>query len=96
MLHRWRNPLLWRAVFTTATVAVTLRTCIRWCANGACGLFGDGGLILFDISDFDGDYGLRELLPVALLGVIGGFLGSMFNRMNLDLVATTKKFFYAW
>ncbi|KAJ9552534.1 hypothetical protein OSB04_016579 [Centaurea solstitialis] len=42
----WRSALLWRTFFTTAVVAVVLKSLIEYCKNGQCGLFGDGGLIM--------------------------------------------------
>ncbi|CAK9189972.1 unnamed protein product [Sphagnum troendelagicum] len=82
----WRGPLLWRAFFTTAVVAVVIRTGIVWCKHGNCGLSGEGGLIIFDISGNPDDYGLQELLPVIILGVVGGLLGSLFNQINGKII----------
>ncbi|CAK9225413.1 unnamed protein product [Sphagnum troendelagicum] len=82
----WRGPLLWRAFFTTAVVAVIMRTGIVWCKHGHCGLSGEGGLIIFDISGKPDNYGLQELLPVAILGVVGGVLGSLFNQTNGKII----------
>ena len=77
--HRWRSALLWRAFFTTAIVAVVLRSLIDVCLNGLCGLFGKGGLIIFDTySDFP-SYHLKDLPPVLALAFIGGILGSFYN-----------------
>ncbi len=86
MCDRWRGPLLWRAFFTTAVVAVVIRTGIVWCKHGNCGLSGEGGLIIFDISGNPDDYGLQELLPVIILGVVGGLLGSLFNQINSKII----------
>ncbi len=83
---RWRGPLLWRAFFTTAVVAVIMRTGIVWCEHGHCGLSGEGGFIIFDISGNPDNYGLQELLPVAILGVVGGVLGSLFNQINGKII----------
>ncbi len=83
---RWRGPLLWRAFFTTAVVAVIIRTGIVWCKHGHCGLSGEGGLIIFDISGNPDNYGLQELLPVVILGIMGGVLGSLFNQINSKII----------
>ncbi|KAF5952063.1 hypothetical protein HYC85_010007 [Camellia sinensis] len=40
----WRSALLWRTFFTTAVVAVVLRSLIEFCESGKCGLFGKGGI----------------------------------------------------
>ncbi|KAL2634106.1 hypothetical protein R1flu_005585 [Riccia fluitans] len=82
----WRGPLLWRAFFTTAVVLVVLRTGMAWCKGGACGLFGEGGLIIFDVEGVKSEYGLLELFPVIVLGIIGGVLGSLFNSLNSKIV----------
>ncbi|XP_022938151.1 putative chloride channel-like protein CLC-g [Cucurbita moschata] len=79
MASWWRSALLWRAFFTTAIVAVVLRSLIDVCLNGLCGLFGKGGLIIFDTySDFP-SYHLKDLPPVLALAFIGGILGSFYN-----------------
>jgi chloride channel 7 len=82
----WRGPLLWRAFFTSAVVAVILRTGISWCKQGHCGLAGEGGLIMFDVSGVQDNYGLNELIPVVVLGVLGGVLGSLFNQINAKII----------
>lgn len=76
---RWRSALLWRAFFTTAVVAIVLRALIDLCLSGKCGLFGKGGLIMFDAYSASVTYHLIDVPPVLLLGVIGGILGSLYN-----------------
>ncbi|XP_024543382.1 chloride channel protein CLC-c [Selaginella moellendorffii] len=78
----WRSALLWRTFFTTAVVSYVLRIGIHWCRHGHCGSYGKGGLILFDVGDARVNYGLLELVPVAILGVIGGTLGSLYNHLH--------------
>ncbi|WOL01377.1 chloride channel protein CLC-a-like [Canna indica] len=75
----WRSALLWRTFFSTAVVVVVLRGFIEYCNSGRCGLFGRGGLILFDVSEVAVSYHINDLLPVAVVGVIGGLLGSLYN-----------------
>ncbi|ONK76713.1 uncharacterized protein A4U43_C03F31350 [Asparagus officinalis] len=75
----WRSALLWRAFFTTAIVVAVLRALIDVCNSGKCGLFGKGGLIMFNVTADDISYGSKDLLPVIILGVIGGILGSLYN-----------------
>ncbi|XP_068637825.1 putative chloride channel-like protein CLC-g [Aristolochia californica] len=75
----WRSALLWRAFFTTAVVAVVLRAFIDLCNSGKCGLFGKGGLIMFDVTSASISYHLADLPPVIVLGIIGGILGSLYN-----------------
>ncbi|KAJ9557304.1 hypothetical protein OSB04_011918 [Centaurea solstitialis] len=84
----WRSALLWRTFFTTAVVAVVLRSLIEFCRSGKCGLFGEGGLIMFDINSSIPDYNMVDLLAVMLLGAVGGILGSLYNYL-VDKVLRT-------
>ncbi|KAH9682762.1 chloride channel protein CLC-d [Citrus sinensis] len=70
----WRSQLMWRVFFTSAIVAVVVRSAMGWCKSGKCGHFGSGGFIIWDISDGQEDYSFEELLPMAVIGVIGGLL----------------------
>ncbi|KAK0572376.1 hypothetical protein LWI29_030702 [Acer saccharum] len=79
MASWWRSALLWRAFFTTAVVAILLRALIDLCLSGKCGLFGKGGLIMFDVYSANISYHLVDVPPVLALGVIGGILGSFYN-----------------
>ncbi|KAE8691188.1 Chloride channel protein CLC-b [Hibiscus syriacus] len=84
----WRSALLWRTFFTTAVVAIVLRGFIDFCSTGSCGLFGQGGLIMYDISAAKVVYSVPDILAVILLGVIGGLLGSLYNYL-VDKVLRT-------
>ncbi|MBA0687871.1 hypothetical protein Goari_005691 [Gossypium aridum] len=84
----WRSALLWRTFFTTAVVAIVLRGFIQLCSTGTCGLFGQGGLIMYDISAANVVYSTPDILAVILLGVIGGILGSLYNYL-VDKVLRT-------
>ncbi|XP_010274995.1 PREDICTED: chloride channel protein CLC-c [Nelumbo nucifera] len=75
----WRSALLWRTFFTTAVVAVVLRALIEYCWSGKCGLFGQGGLIMFDVSSAISTYSTQDVLAVLILGIIGGIFGSLYN-----------------
>ncbi|KAG6400717.1 hypothetical protein SASPL_137559 [Salvia splendens] len=75
----WRSALLWRTFFSTAVVVVVLRAAIETCKSGYCGLFGHGGLIMFDVSGVEVTYHAADLIPVAVIGVLGGLLGSLYN-----------------
>ncbi|KAJ1277459.1 hypothetical protein BS78_04G005800 [Paspalum vaginatum] len=77
----WRSALLWRTFFSTATVVVVLRGFIEVCRDGRCGMFGEGGLIIFDVSDVTVRYHVGDLLPVTLVGVLGGVLGALYNHV---------------
>ncbi|KAK9120055.1 hypothetical protein Scep_018148 [Stephania cephalantha] len=77
----WRSALLWRTFFSTAIVVVVLRASIEYCNTGKCGLFGKGGLIMFDVSDVSVYYHLLDVVPVVVIGVIGGLLGSLYNHL---------------
>lgn len=62
-----------------------LRAFIDLCLSGKCGLFGTGGLIMFDVYSANISYHLEDVPPVLALGVIGGILGSFYNFL-LDKV----------
>ncbi|RAL54358.1 hypothetical protein DM860_001486 [Cuscuta australis] len=79
----WRSQLMWRVFFTSAVVAVVVRSAMGWCRSGKCGHFGSGGFIIWDISGGQDDYSVVELLPMAIIGVIGGLLGALFNQLTL-------------
>ncbi|CAI5514900.1 unnamed protein product [Closterium sp. Naga37s-1] len=88
----WRNSLIWRIFFTNAVVAMVLRACISLCEGDRCGgSFGSRGFILFDRSKSRTDFGLLEVVPAALLGVVGGLLGGLFNHLNVKLCAYRKR-----
>lgn len=44
---------MWRVFFTSAIVAVVVRSAMGWCKNGNCGHFGSGGFIIWDISGLE-------------------------------------------
>ncbi|KAK9668967.1 hypothetical protein RND81_13G099600 [Saponaria officinalis] len=77
----WRSALLWRTFFSTAVVVVILRAFIEYCSSGQCGLFGDGGLIMFDVSSVGVRYHAMDIFPIILIGLIGGVLGSLYNYL---------------
>ncbi|GMH34108.1 hypothetical protein BSKO_01942 [Bryopsis sp. KO-2023] len=89
----WRNQILWLAFFTTAVVSVVLRSMIRHCHASNCGFFGSGGFILFNLDEGQDSYEMFELLPMLLLGVMGGLLGSAFNAINAQLTIWRKGIF---
>jgi chloride channel 7 len=60
-------------------VAMVLRGLISYCRGGHCGLFGKGGLIMFDLSSRQATYTATDLAAVMLLGILGGLLGALFN-----------------
>ena len=82
MFCRWRSSLIWRGFFTTAVVAIVLRALIDVCLSGKCGLFGKGGLIMFDVYSANISYHIEDVPPVFILGVIGGILGSLYNCLS--------------
>lgn len=77
----WRSALLWRTFFSTAIVVVVLRAFIEICRSGECGLFGEGGLIMFDVSTVTVTYRWMDIFPVVVIGIIGGVLGSLYNYL---------------
>ncbi|CAI9770160.1 unnamed protein product [Fraxinus pennsylvanica] len=77
----WRSALLWRTFFTTAVAAMVLRSLVQFCKSGKCGLFGQGGLIMFDVNSAIPSYNTHDLLAIMLIGVLGGLLGSLYNYL---------------
>ncbi|KAG9141956.1 hypothetical protein Leryth_009316 [Lithospermum erythrorhizon] len=77
----WRSALLWRTFFSTAIVVVVLRAFIEYCKGRECGLFGQGGLIMYDVSGVSVSYHLGDIIPIVVIGVIGGILGSLYNHV---------------
>lgn len=77
----WRSALLWRTFFSTAVVVVVLRASMEFCKDGYCGLFGEGGLIMFDVSGVSVRYHVVDFIPVVVIGIIGGVLGSLYNYL---------------
>lgn len=85
---------MWRVFFTSAVVAVVVRTAMGWCKSGKCGHFGSGGFIIWDTSDGQEDYSFGELLPMAVIGVIGGLLGALFNQLTLHITYWRRNYLH--
>ncbi|KAH7858125.1 hypothetical protein Vadar_020268 [Vaccinium darrowii] len=90
----WRSQLMWRVFFTSAIVAVVVRTAMGWCKSGKCGHFGSGGFIIWDISGGQEDYSFEELLPMAVIGVIGGLLGALFNQLTRYITSWRRNYLH--
>ena len=92
----WRPQLTWRTFFTTAIVSVTIRALMNSCKGEEdCGFFGGGGFIIFNTNEGgQSQYWLYELLPVSILGVLGGLLGASFNYINGKLTRFRIKYLY--
>lgn len=67
---------------------MVLRSLIEFCRSGKCGLFGEGGLIMFDMDSAVTTYTVPDLLAVIVLGVVGGIFGSLYNYL-VDKVLRT-------
>ncbi|XP_039137139.1 LOW QUALITY PROTEIN: chloride channel protein CLC-d [Dioscorea cayenensis subsp. rotundata] len=90
----WRSHLMWRVFFTSAVVAVVVRSAMGWCKSGKCGHFGSGGFIIWDISGGQEDYSFQEMLPMAIIGVIGGLLGALFNQLTLYMARWRRNYLH--
>ncbi|KAG0456779.1 hypothetical protein HPP92_024567, partial [Vanilla planifolia] len=90
----WRSQLMWRVFFTSAIVAVAVRTAMTWCKSGKCGHFGSGGFIIWDISGGQEDYSFQELLPMAIIGIIGGLFGALFNQLTLYITSWRRSYLH--
>ncbi|KAE8703056.1 Chloride channel protein CLC-d [Hibiscus syriacus] len=49
---------------------------------------------IWDISDGREDYSFEELLPMELIGVIGGFLGALFNQLTLYVTRWRRNYLH--
>ncbi|KAH9621951.1 hypothetical protein KSS87_015590 [Heliosperma pusillum] len=81
MTSWWRGALLWRAFFSTVIVAIMLRGFMDFCYKGYCGLFGTGGLIMFNVTSEDFVYHLSDVPVVLVIGVVGGCLAALYNSI---------------
>ncbi|URE29191.1 chloride channel [Musa troglodytarum] len=90
----WRSQLMWRVFFTSAVVAVVVRSAMSWCKSGKCGHFGSGGFIIWDIPNGQEDYSFQELLPMAIIGIISGILGALFNQLTLYVTSWRRKYLH--
>ncbi|KAM1742589.1 chloride channel protein CLC-d-like isoform X1 [Malus sylvestris] len=90
----WKSQLMWRVFFTSAIVAVVVRTAMGWCKSGKCGHFGSGGFIIWDLSDGQEDYSFEEFLPMAVIGVIGGLLGALFNQLTFYIAYWRRNYLH--
>lgn len=62
-------------------VAIVLREFIEFCNKGKCGLFAEGGLIMYDVSSAIISYSGGDILAGIFLGAIGGVFGSLYNYL---------------
>ncbi|KAL9258434.1 putative chloride channel-like protein [Drosera capensis] len=81
-----RSALLWRAFFSTTIVAIMLRAFVVFCYSGKCGLFGTGGLIMYNVTSQNVVYHFSDIPIVLILGVVGGVLGSLHNYLLQKLL----------
>ncbi|KAH7446586.1 hypothetical protein KP509_01G063300 [Ceratopteris richardii] len=88
----WRSELLWLVLFTTACITVVRQVINNLCEGGKCGIFGNGGLIVFDMSEVSTNMRLMALIPALLLGIVGGILGSLFTYLSGKIM----KFYSNW
>jgi len=90
----WRAQLTWRTFFTNAVVLVTVNAFVSICGTH-CGL-GGGKFILFGITEPSSGFLTSDLLPVCILGVIGGLLGSLFTYLNVRVTLWRQEVLYVW
>jgi chloride channel 7 len=64
---------------------------MKFCAaETSCGFFGSGGFIVYEIREGQDGFEVYELLPMVLIGVIGGLAGATFNHLNAKLARLRK------
>eukprot|EP00899_Mesostigma_viride_P022719 jgi/Mesvir1/3631/Mv04366-RA.3 len=88
----WRSQLLWRTFFTCAVVVVVVRALMHWKEEGEHGRTGSP--IVFEISSGQEDFSTFELVPMAMVGVIGGILGAAFNEISKHLSVWRREVLY--
>ena len=82
MSTRWRSELTARTLFACAVVALVTQACKD--VQGKSTMFNYGSLLFFrDSLDFPEPYAQIPLM--AILGVLGGFVGCMYVTMNIRL-----------
>jgi chloride channel 7 len=84
---RWRPELTWRTFFATAATAYCIVACVGRCSTSAdrarCSFYTSGGLLSVQGLSFETH--VSDGLPVALLGVLGGLFGAIFNRFHCEV-----------
>ncbi|KAL9223958.1 hypothetical protein vseg_000039 [Gypsophila vaccaria] len=91
MTSWWRAALLWRAFFSTVIVAIMLRGFMDFCYKGNCGLFGTGGLIMFNVTSEDFVYHLSDIPVVLVVGIVGGCLSALYNYILAKVLRLYSK-----
>lgn len=79
----WRPTLLWMVFFCTAVVSLLLRMLVDTCKQGNCGFVGSFSVAFYRINITEVEEPqLHELVPMAVVGILGGLLGSWFSWIN--------------
>jgi len=79
----WSRELTWRTFFACMIAAFTVNVMFHF-TDTSNGLSDNSGLLAFGISR-DFTYSALELIPFALLGVLGGLLGALFVKLNIRI-----------
>ena len=73
----WGAELTWQTFFGTMIAVYSSNFLFNWGSPR----FGTGNFVKFKVKETKGYY-YWEVIPFAILGVIGGSLGALFNRIN--------------
>jgi len=89
--NRWRAELTWRTLLTCAVSVWSAQLLSSGCqhVDGLCGKFEGIGLFHI-VTDFDTPW--KQVLPIALLGVLGGLVGALFTQISLGLSKLRAKY----
>ncbi|KAL1148574.1 hypothetical protein V6Z11_A10G134300 [Gossypium hirsutum] len=85
--------LPWKRLHLDIDLDAYVFACIH-AYSGNCGHFGLGGFIIWDISGGQEDYSFEELLPMAVIGVIGGLLGALFNQLTIYVTRWRRNYLH--
>lgn len=91
---RWRPELTWRAFFACAACAYCIMACVGNCSSSQsdrsrCAYYTAGGLL--SVPDLAFKTHLSDAVPVAVLGVLGGLGGALFNRFHVQVRLPSRR-----
>lgn len=84
---KWRPELTWRAFFACAATAYCITSCVGSCVSSEqrskCAFYTSGGFM--SVADLPFTTHVSDAAPVAVLGVLCGLTGALFNRFHVQV-----------